>query len=300
MYLEKCISRIGLGCVTFGREIDESQSFCLMDHALDSGITFFDTASSYNNGTSEVIIGNWLASRRLLGDQIMVATKISPPYTAERLSKFIHQSLKRLRLDSLDLLYLHCWDNSIKTDKVLTTLDNFIKEGKVACLGASNFTVDQLQSSVNLQKKLELDHFKFAQNNHNYAVSDLSPKFTEVCTNNEIEVVTYSPLGAGFLTGKYYSGIPADSRFEIIPGHKNVYFNEHAFKKLDHLKKVAKSTGYSMIHLALAWALHQSGVKTVLIGGRHPRQLDQAFEALKIYDQDIFRQLDEISLKDQL
>ncbi len=293
MYQNKPISKIGLGCVTFGREIDRSDSFLMMDYALKSAITFFDTASAYQNGISEQIVGSWLASRRPNSDQVMVATKISPPYTSERVVKLVHKSLKHLKVDTIDLLYLHSWDESVKTGNILLILDEMVKQGKIRVLGASNFTGAQLGEAISLQKSFGGDHFKFAQNNHNLAASDLTQDFKEVCIQNRVEIVTYSPLGAGFLTGKYDYGIAPGTRFEIIPGHQDIYFNEQAFKRLERLKKIAHSTGYSVVHLALAWALHQPGIKSVLIGGRKPAHLKQALIASNFYDQEIFADLED-------
>lgn len=288
-------SKIGLGCVTFGREIDKIQSFTMMDYALEHGVSFFDTASSYQNGESETIIGDWLKSRRPEDDQIIVATKIAAPYAYDRITELVDQSLKRLNVDRIDLLYLHSWDDSILTGDALFTLDEIVKEGKVHKVGASNFSEDQLRDSIAIQKYNGLAHFQYVQNNHNLAVSDLTNEIKDMCIESHIDMVTYSPLGAGFLTGKYASNIVAGSRFEIIPEHQNVYFNEQAFLKLEMLREISESTGYSMEHLALVWALHQPFIESVLIGGRNANQLEQAFKAKKIYDPEIFEMLNKIS-----
>jgi aryl-alcohol dehydrogenase-like predicted oxidoreductase len=107
--------------------------------------------------------------------------------------------------------------------------------------------------------------------------------------------VTYSPLGAGFLTGKYDSGVIKGSRFEIIPQHQNVYFNEQALRKLEMLKELCSSKGYSVAHLALVWAFHQPGIKSVLIGGRNISQLEQAFIAKQFKDKEVLANLNSIS-----
>ncbi|HBJ88326.1 MAG TPA: hypothetical protein DDZ88_31620, partial [Verrucomicrobiales bacterium] len=106
-----------------------------------------------------------------------------------------------------------------------------------------------------------------------------------------ISIVTYSPLGAGFLTSKHRRGVESGSRFEIIPGHQQVYFHEAASQRLAQLEAVAKRTGHSQAHLALAWALHQPGIDIVLIGGRSPAHLDQAFAALEFDDPAILAEL---------
>ncbi len=289
------MSDIGLGCVTFGREIDQEQSFKMMDYALENDITLFDTASTYQNGASETIVGKWLVSRRSATDHIIVATKIAPPYVYDRMVESVDQSLKRLRLDRINLLYFHSWDDSVFTEDALFTIDKLVKQGKIHKIGASNFSEDQLRDSIAIQKYNGLTCFQYAQNNHNLAVSDLSLDFMELCRNNKIEIITYSPLGAGFLTGKYDSGVIKGSRFEIIPQHQNVYFNEQALRKLEMLKELCSSKGYSVAHLALVWAFHQPGIKSVLIGGRNISQLEQAFIAKQFKDKEVLANLNSIS-----
>lgn len=264
--------RIGLGCVTFGREIDEAASFALLDHALERGVTHFDTASAYGGGASETILGKWLFSRKPKG--ITIATKILPPYDHIDITP----SLKRLGVDQIDLLYLHQWhETAPQVGAVLEKLP-------VKRFGASNVTLDQLRTLG--------PRFRVIQNNQNLAVSDVTDEMRDYCAANHIAIVTYSPLGAGFLTGKHQNGVQAGSRFEIVPGHQNVYFHEAAYQRLARLEAVAKRSGHSQAHLALAWALHQPGIDTVLVGGRTPAHLDQAFAALAFEDAALWRELD--------
>lgn len=258
------VCQIGLGCVTFGREIDQAASFALLDHAWGRGVRHFDTAAAYGGGASETILGKWLASRKPEG--ITIATKILPPY--DRID--ITHSLKRLGVEQLDLLYLHQWhETALQADTALEGLP-------VKRFGASNFTLEQLRVAG--------PRYTVVQNNHNLAVSDVNDEFRAYCATSGVSIVTYSPLGAGFLTGKHQSGVQSGSRFEIIPGHQQVYFHDSAYQRLSKLEAVAKRTGHSQAHLALAWALHQPGIDTVLIGGRTPAHLDQAFAALEFDD----------------
>ncbi len=107
----KKITQIGLGCVTFGREIDKAASFAMMDHAVENGITFFDTAPAYGSGASEIIVGEWLAANRSLSDSILVATKLLPPYDRNTFGICRRQS-KRLQIDSDRSFVLHRWDQA--------------------------------------------------------------------------------------------------------------------------------------------------------------------------------------------
>lgn len=278
--LGKYISQAGLGCVTFGREIDRAASFAIMDYALARGITFFDTASAYGGGASEDIIGQWFAEKGEAAAQITVATKLLPPLDASALSAAAEQSLARLRMDRIDVLFVHSWHPSIEDDRVLAALNDLVVAGKVRALGASNFNAAQLGTLLHKQIDGGLTPVSFIQNNQNYAVSDVDDALRQLCRDFNVHLVTYSPMAAGFLTGKYRGVVASDVRFEIIPGHKDIYFNDRAWERLDQLMKAAEHAGKPAAKLALAWAFHQPQVTSVLIGCRTTSHLDQALAAL--------------------
>ena len=286
------VSSIGLGCVTFGREIDEAAAHELLDHAVARGVVFFDTAAAYGAGASEKILGSWLASRRPAAGSVSIATKMLPPYEPGRIEESVECSLQRLGVASLDLLYLHRWDAAVESPAALAALNGLVRAGKVRMLGASNFSVSQLAAAVTLQEQHGFEPFRVVQNNHNLAVSDVSPQLREFSAGRELAIVTYSPLGAGFLTSKHQRGVAPGSRFALVPGHQEVYFHEAASRRLARLEAVAVRTGHSQAHLALAWALHQRGVASVLAGGRNPAHLDQALAAQDFDDPAIFAELE--------
>lgn len=288
------LSPLCLGAATFGREIDESAAFAFMDHALARGVTLIDTASAYSAGASEKIVGAWLASRRPAPDRLMVATKLYPPFTATTIDEAATLSAARLGVKAIDVLYLHKWDATAETPEALRALDLLVRNGRVRALGASNFNTAQLQAVLTLQQRLGLAPFRILQNNNNLAVRDIDSPLRELCAAHDVAIVTYSPLGAGFLTGKHRGGVEAGSRFAIVPGHQNVYFNPVAEARLAKLELVAKRTGHSMTHLALAWALHHAGVTSVLIGGRGPAHLDQGFSALELNSPALFAELESV------
>lgn len=285
------VSRIGLGCVTFGREIDEAAAHRMLDGACERGINFFDTASAYSRGASESIIGRWLASRRPAAGSVTVATKMLPPYEPARITEVVGASLQRLGLAAIDLLYFHQWHATAESPDALATLDALVHAGKVRALGVSNYNLPQLETALALQERHGLAHFSVVQNNHNLAVRDVSVELRQFCAARKIAIVTYSPLGAGFLTGKHQHGVQPGSRFALVPGHQDVYFHEESYRRLARLESVAVRTGHSQAHLALAWALHQPGVASVLVGGRTPAHLDQALAAQAFDDPALFAEL---------
>lgn len=283
------VSRIGLGCVTFGREIDEAAAHALLDHAVSRGIIFFDTAAAYSQGLSEAIIGRWLASRRPALGSITIATKVLPPYEPEHLSRALDESSQRLGLVTIDLLYLHRWDATGESPAALAALDRFVRTNRVRALGVSNYHRQQLETALRLQRGLT--RFSVVQNNHNLAVSDAGPEFRQFCAEQQIDIVTYSPLGAGFLTGKHQRGVQPGSRFDLVPGHQDVYFHDEARQRLARLEQAAARTGHPQAHLALAWALHQPGIASTLVGGRVPAHLEQALAAQQFDDPALFAEL---------
>ncbi|HEV7402011.1 MAG TPA: aldo/keto reductase [Chthoniobacteraceae bacterium] len=284
---------IGLGCVTFGREIDEAAAHGLLDHAYARGIRFFDTASAYAQGASEAIIGRWLASRRPPAGSVKIATKVLPPYEPARLAETVAAGCERLGVAAIDLFYLHRWEPEAESPAVLGALDALVGAGQVRALGASNYSLPQLAASLVLQEQHGFERFRVVQNNHNLAVRNVDPELRAFCTARGIAIVTYSPLGAGFLTSKHRDGVQTGSRFDVAPGHQRIYFQAEAERRLARLEAVAARTGHSQAHLALAWALHQPGPATVLVGGRTPAHLDQALAAQAFDDPALFAELDD-------
>ncbi len=271
---------IGLGCVTFGREINDLTAFGLMDHAYSKGIRFFDTASSYSAGESEIIVGKWLKLNSSIAPDMTIATKISPPYSADSIHASVKRSLNNLGVPSLDLVFFHNWDNSIKDPQVLETIDNLIRAGVIKAAGCSNFTAAQLKYTLLKQDAVGYSKFKYIQNLHNYAVSMVDGQLINVCNHYNVEIVIYSPLGAGFLTGKHKKHIEPGSRFDLVPAHKRIYFNDSAGHRLDTLLDTARVYQLKPEDLGMAWVMNESSISIVLVGARNFHHIDQGFVAL--------------------
>ncbi len=282
------LSRLCMGTSTFAREIDQMAAFQLLDHAYERQITLIDTAATYSSGASEMVVGAWLSSRRPDPARLMVATKIYPPYTPAAIDAAVKASTERLGVAIIDVLYLHKWDKDAESPDTLQALDGLITAGRVRCLGVSNFTTEQLSTVLELQSHLGLRTFAILQNNNNLALRDVDGALVALCQKFGVALVTYSPLGAGFLTGKHRGGVTPGSRFDVAPGHQAIYFQPTATRRLDLLEAVATRAGVPLPHLALAWAIHRPGVASVLIGGRVPAHLDQAFAALAFNDPKLF------------
>jgi 1-deoxyxylulose-5-phosphate synthase len=277
------VSSIGMGCVTFGREIDRAASFEVLDRALNRGITLFDSAEAYAQGASERVLGEWIADRGVR-DRIVLATKVSGVLTKERVFSSAEESLRRLRIEQIDLFQLHVWDGDTPLDETLEALNSLVESGKVRAVGCSNWCAWQLAKSLLLCQGSGLQRIQSIQPPYNLVQRDIEADLLPLCADQRVGVISYSPLAAGFLTGKYGRGkpVPKGTRFDVIPGHQPIYFTEQGYAVLDRLERAAEQSGHSMFQLALAWTLKQSPVTSMLIGARNTAQVDQAFEAERV------------------
>jgi len=273
------VSTIGMGCVTFGREIDKQTSHEIMNHAFEHGITLFDTAAAYGQGASELVVGEWLQSRNLQ-DQIVLATKVTGTLTRQRIVSSAETSLKRLQTDHIDLLQTHVWDESTPLEETLEALTALVQQGKVRYVGCSNYSASQLTSALTLSEQSRLIRMVSVQPPYNLVQREIEAELLPLCAAENIGVISYSPLAAGFLTGKYRSDqpIPAGTRFDVAPGHQDIYFTEHGYQVLEQLDNEALTSGVSHVEQALNWVLKQPGVTSVLIGARNTSQIDQALQ----------------------
>ncbi len=276
-------SRIGLGCVTFGREIDRDVSFQILDHAREQGITLLDTAEAYHRGESERVLGDWLAERGCR-EEFALATKVTVPLGRERILKAAEESLSRLRTDRIDLYQLHTWDARTPLEETLSALQELIRSGKVLRIGCSNFSAGQLRQALAIADDEGEFTLQTIQPPYNLVQREIEQDLLPMCAERGIDVITYSPLAAGFLTGKYdrSGNIPAGTRFDVIPGHQEIYCHERGFTIVDRLRELAAETGESMVQLALSWVLHRPGITSTLIGARHTGHIDQAISAMKL------------------
>lgn len=274
------VSRIGLGCVTFGREIDLDTSFAVADRAVERGINFFDTAEAYHKGESERVLGRYLRDRGLR-DRVILATKIAPPLTGPRIREAFEASLRNLQTDRIDLYYFHRYPGDEALEECLEALQGLVARGQARSVGCSNFDAAQLHRTLELQRARGWATMAATQPIYNLVSREIEAELLPLCVRENVATVSYSPLGAGFLTGKYRRGaeVPKGTRFDVIPGHQGVYFHDEKWRVMEQLRALSQREGVPMTHLAMAWVLRQAAITSVLVGARSPAQVDQAFEA---------------------
>jgi aryl-alcohol dehydrogenase-like predicted oxidoreductase len=283
----------GFGSATFGREVDEPGAHALLDHAYARGIRHLDTAAAYSAGRAEEIVGRWLAStgRRA---EITLATKLVPPFSAAGITAGVAASLARLQVPRIDVLYLHRWDDTAESDDVLRALDAEVQAGRVGALGVSNITPATCLRMLARQRRAGLAPFRWVQNNQNYAVRDLPYADRHALQAEGVKLVTFSPLGAGFLTGKHTGGVVAGSRFAVAPAHQAIYFTPTGHARLAALTATAAHHGFETAALALAWAASRPATDFVLLGAREVGQLDLAFAARAAIPAEALRELERL------
>ncbi len=274
------VSSIGLGSVTFGREIDAETSFSIIDYAMDRSINLIDTAEVYSAGTSETVLGQWL-SRSSNRQKVVLGTKIAPPLGRERVLQVAEDSLRRLQTDVIDLYQLHAYDASVPFEETLGALNTLVEQGKVRYLGCSNFDAWQICKALWIADVNDWAPMVSVQPNYSLAIRDIEAELLPFCADQNIGVISYSPLGAGFLTGKYTKTwtAPKGTRFDVMPDHWDIYENDTSMRRMEGLRDIAAETGISMVQIALAWAIGQPGITSVLIGCRTTSHIDQAFQA---------------------
>ena len=277
------VSSIGLGCVTFGREIAPGHAFSILDFALGHGITLLDTAEAYGQGASERAVGEWLRQSSAR-ESVVLATKVRPPLTPEHIAESARKSLGRLGISCVDLFLVHAWDADTPLDETLGALSRLVDEGFTRSVGCSNFTMEQLRQANEHATRLALHPLRSVQPIYNLVHRGIEDDLLPYCSRAAVGVITYSPLGAGFLTGKYERGqpVPKGTRFDVIPGHQNAYFTESGFAGLERLRSAADEAGVSITDAALSWAFRREDISSVLVGARSVGHIEQALRADRV------------------
>jgi aryl-alcohol dehydrogenase-like predicted oxidoreductase len=278
--------RLGFGAVTLGREIGEAASYSLLDRAYDLGFRIFDTAESYGGGNSEILLGRWAHSRGIR-DTIEIHTKVSSDYSREGVRNSLHRSLERLQTEYVDAYYLHGVPAGLA--EAISTLAELRNSGLARRIGICNATI---ATAAEAHKIASLD---LCQHVYNLAQPEQARELIPWCNAQDVSFVAYSPLGAGFLTGKYGARgelAPKGTRFDIIPGHRDIYFRQECFDALERLTAVAARSGIPRHQLALAWVLQRTDIDVVLIGATRPEHLETAVSlAQSSIDGEILAQL---------
>lgn len=287
------VSKLCLGCMMFGWRTTEQDSFVIIDRAIDAGINFLDTANIYGRGSSEEVVGKAL-QKNGKRSEIVLATKVhfrmddhDPNAYGNSRRHIIEQcerSLKRLQTEYVDLYQIHRPMSQIPIDETLRALDDLVRTGKVRYIGTTTFPAWRVVESLWVSRELGLNRFVTEQPPYNILDRRIERELIPMAQSYGFGLIPWSPLAAGFLTGKYQRGgdRPSDARLQKENEWYNRHFKEEAFVVADHVVEYARKKGCTPSQFALAWCARQPGVTSPIIGPRTLEQLEDNLRALAV------------------
>ncbi|KQQ73440.1 alcohol dehydrogenase [Rhizobium sp. Leaf321] len=286
------ISPVVFGGNVFGWTADEKTSFEMLDAFFEAGFNTIDTADVYSawapghqGGESETVIGNWLKRGTVARDKAVIVTKFGYPtmgddkkLKAKWVVEAVEKSLQRLRTDYIDLYLSHFPDDDTPHEETLGALAKLKDAGKVRSIGCSNFSAEQLQASLDAADKNGLPRYDVLQPEYNlYTRNKFEGPLADLCIAEDIGVISYYALAAGFLTGKYRKAEDAEgkTRGNRMPD----YINDRGLKVLAALDQVAAETGESLAAISIAWVAARPGITAPIASATSLKQLEAILAA---------------------
>ena len=313
-----------MGTMTFGHQADEAMAHRVLDQSYDAGINFFDTAEGYPVppdvkyvGLTEEIVGRWMKTKPR--DAIIMATKVSGPshvwfkspcrngMTAldrRNIMVAVEGSLKRLQTDYIDLYQTHWPDHGTGYDETMEVLDELVRSGKVRILGCSNETSWGLMKSIAAADRLGAARYHTIQNNFSLNNRRFEDELAQVCREEGVSLIPYSPLAGGVLSGKYQDGArPQGARFSAylaMPGRQAVmaqrFAGERALASTQRYLAIAAEAGLDPVTMATAWSKQHDFVASTIVGVTHENQLPAILAAADmVLPDDLMKALHKVS-----
>ena len=285
------VSQLCLGTMMFGGKTDEEESFRIIDHAINEGVNFIDTADVYTGNESERIIGKALAGEGKR-DNIILATKFNFANPADRNARGLSRrhvinacdaSLKRLNTEWIDLYQMHRCSAAIPIDETLRALDDLVKAGKIRYIGGSMFPAWRIVESLWVAKELGLNRLICEQPAYHLLDRTAEREVIPAAQSFGMAVIPWGPLCGGLLTGKYTRDEQVEgARWQDGKDNANRRATDHTWEVLDFLRAMASDKGCSMSQLALAWNMAQPGVTAPIIGPRTFAQVEDNLQAVHV------------------
>lgn len=307
------VSELCLGTMTFGGKgyweaigkLPEAEVNAIVKAALDGGINFIDTANAYSEGLSEILLGKALKTIGVSRQQVVIATKVrlrmGPGANQVGLSRghiadSVNDSLQRLKLSHIDLLYIHGVDPVTPLEETMRGLEDVVRSGKVRYLGISNHPAWMVMKANAYAEKMGWVKFVASQNYYSIATRDIEREILPMAINEDVSIMPWSPLAGGFMSGKYarnkeVAGNSRRDNFDFPPINK-----DKAYDIIDVMADIAKKHRVSVAVVALNWVVRQKGVTSTIIGAKTIDQLKENLTSveLKLSDTEM-RKLDDIS-----
>jgi aryl-alcohol dehydrogenase-like predicted oxidoreductase len=294
------VSTYCLGTMTFGAETDDDAAHEQLDLFLESGGTLVDTADVYSRGASEEIIGRWLDDRPSdVVDRVVLATKgrfamggdpNALGSSRRHLQRALDASLRRLRVDTIDLYQLHGWDPLTPVEETLGFFDDAVRAGKVRHAGLSNFAGWQVQKTVDTADVRRLPRPVTLQPQYNLLVREVEWEIVPACQDARLGLLPWSPLGGGWLTGKYTRDQRPSGATRLgedpnrgVEAYDTRAGSTRTWAVVDAVQTVAEKRGVSMAAVALAWLHDRPAVSSVILGARTTEQLRENLSAAGLH-----------------
>lgn len=267
------VSKFCLGTMMFGGQTSKEESIRIIDYALDNEVNFFDTADTYADGLSEAIVGEALEKKR---DYAVIATKVRNPkgplpnqmgLGRKHIMQNVDESLKKLRTDYIDILYLHHPDNDTPIEETIETMTQLVRSGKIRYYGVSNYSAWQCCSFVHKAKEMNCIAPVITESVYNMLTRGIEDEMLPFLRQYNMGLAVYNPIAAGLLSGKHSrSGPAADSRLATNAGYNRRYWKEGNLDAVDELTAIASDAGMTLLELALSWLVSRKEVDSLIVG----------------------------------
>jgi aryl-alcohol dehydrogenase-like predicted oxidoreductase len=294
------VSTLTLGTMTFGRESDEQLSHAQLDRFVEAGGSLIDTADVYSQGVSEEIIGRWLAKQPAeVRAQVVLATKgrfamgearNDVGLSRRHLRDALDASLRRLGVESVDLYQVHAFDPYTPLDETFGFLDDAVRAGKISYVGLSNYTGWQIQKVVDLAEYRGLARPVTLQPQYNLLVREIEWEIVPACESTGLGLLPWSPLGGGWLTGKYTREERPTGATRLgenpdrgVEAYDRRSTQQRTWDVIDAVESIASARGVSMAQVALAWLVDRPRVTSVILGARTLEQLEDNLAAAGLH-----------------
>jgi aryl-alcohol dehydrogenase-like predicted oxidoreductase len=283
------VSSLCFGTMSFGSEADEAMSAAMFKRCLDAGINFFDCANTYGRGRAEEILGKVMMGVR---DELVITTKVcsamGPNVNDRGLSRRhimqqVEASLRRLKTDRVDLLFVHHYDNDTPMEETIRALDDLVDQGKILYPGVSNWSAWQIAKALTLADLRAMARFQCIQPMYNLTKRQAEVEILPLAQAEQVGVIAYSPLGGGLLTGKYTeTNRPEQGRLVQNKMYEKRYGDPIYFEIAERFTTHAQEQGRHPATLAVAWVMSHPAVTAPIIGARNLEQLEPSLAALDV------------------
>ncbi|WP_406696926.1 aldo/keto reductase [Singulisphaera sp. Ch08] len=304
------VSEIGLGTMTFAGQCDEATSHQILDTATERGVTLIDTADVYpippapeTSGRTEEVIGRWL-ERKGGRDRFVIATKCrlrvghgpnDQGLSRRHILAACEASLRRLKIEAIDLYQSHMPDPETPIDETLRAFDDLVRTGKVRYVGCSNYASWELALALGTSERARIARYDSVQPRYNLLYREIETDLLPLCRDQGVGVIVYNPLAGGLLSGKHRPDQPPPpgTRFTLGDSgklYRDRYWQSAQFEAVETLRQVCQKRGLSLATLSVAWVLSHPEISSAIVGASRPEQLIETLAATDLTVDDELRE----------